>query len=202
MDRAYAASLRAGGAGRPLLALRHRRLGQPERGLRPGPGRHVPAGQDDSQGRHAAGRMPRGPLQARVRHGRNRRPPNRPSGCRQAEAWCRAVRGEQPQVAEDRRWPASSADGEPEISYEDVDTSLIPPRPRLYGVVGGEVIEEVWNERQAPRRSVAADEQRTNSASTDDTPRRRQQFGVRILRQDGPGQPSYWSGSWSGTSRT
>ncbi len=46
------------------------------------------------------------------------------------------------------------ADGEPEISYQDVDTSLIPPRPRLYGLVGGEVIEEVWKERQAGRLDV------------------------------------------------
>ena len=38
---------------------------------------------------------------------------------------------------------------EPELTYEDVDTSLIPPRPRLYGLVGAEVIEEVWKERQA-----------------------------------------------------
>ena len=37
--------------------------------------------------------------------------------------------------------------GEPTLSYEDVDTSLIPPRPRLYGLVGAEVIEEVWKER-------------------------------------------------------
>jgi succinate dehydrogenase / fumarate reductase flavoprotein subunit len=36
----------------------------------------------------------------------------------------------------------------PRISYEDVDTSLIPPRPRLYGLVGAEVIVEVWKERQ------------------------------------------------------
>jgi len=35
----------------------------------------------------------------------------------------------------------------PDITYEEVDTSLIPPRPRLYGLVGGEVIEEVWKER-------------------------------------------------------
>jgi succinate dehydrogenase / fumarate reductase flavoprotein subunit len=39
-------------------------------------------------------------------------------------------------------------DGEPRISYEDVDTSIIPPRPRLYGMVGGQAIEEVWKERQ------------------------------------------------------
>jgi succinate dehydrogenase / fumarate reductase flavoprotein subunit len=39
-------------------------------------------------------------------------------------------------------------DGEhPQITYEDVDVSLIPPRPRLYGLVGGEVIEKVWKER-------------------------------------------------------
>ncbi len=30
-----------------------------------------------------------------------------------------------------------SPDGDPQLSYEDVDTSLIPPRPRLYGLVGG-----------------------------------------------------------------
>ena len=38
-------------------------------------------------------------------------------------------------------------DGHPVITYEDVDTTLIPPRPRLYGLVGGEVIEQVWKER-------------------------------------------------------
>ena len=37
------------------------------------------------------------------------------------------------------------------LTYEDVDTSLIPPRPRLYGLVGAEVIEEVWKERQAAK---------------------------------------------------
>ncbi len=41
------------------------------------------------------------------------------------------------------------ASGEPTLSYENVDTSLIPPRPRLYGLVGAEVIEEVWKDRQA-----------------------------------------------------
>ena len=38
---------------------------------------------------------------------------------------------------------------EPEITYEDVDTTIIPPRPRLYGLVGAEVIDEVWKSRQA-----------------------------------------------------
>jgi succinate dehydrogenase / fumarate reductase flavoprotein subunit len=39
----------------------------------------------------------------------------------------------------------------PEITYEDVDTSSIPPRPRLYGLVGAEVIEQVWKERSAKK---------------------------------------------------
>jgi succinate dehydrogenase / fumarate reductase flavoprotein subunit len=38
-------------------------------------------------------------------------------------------------------------DGEPQIVYEDVNTGSIPPRPRLYGKVGGDIIEEVWKER-------------------------------------------------------
>jgi succinate dehydrogenase / fumarate reductase flavoprotein subunit len=35
------------------------------------------------------------------------------------------------------------------ITYEDVDTSLVPPRPRLYGLVGADVIEQVWKQRVA-----------------------------------------------------
>ena len=46
-------------------------------------------------------------------------------------------------------------DGHPVLTYEDVDTSLITPRPRLYGLVGGEVIEEVWRERQNAKLAAA-----------------------------------------------
>ncbi len=42
---------------------------------------------------------------------------------------------------------------DPEITYEDVDTSSIPPRPRLYGLVGAEVIEDVWRERMRTRQT-------------------------------------------------
>ena len=42
-----------------------------------------------------------------------------------------------------------------QLTYEEVDTSLIPPRPRLYGLVGAEVIEEVWKERQAAKPAAA-----------------------------------------------
>ena len=48
-------------------------------------------------------------------------------------------------------WP----EGEPQLTYEEVNTSLIPPRPRLYGLVGAEVIEEVWNQRQAAKAAAA-----------------------------------------------
>ena len=66
---------------------------------------------------------------------------------REAERWCDRFE------ENTRRWLKTTLGrcgpgGEPEISYQDVDTSLIPPRPRLYGLVGAELIEEVWKERQ------------------------------------------------------
>ena len=69
---------------------------------------------------------------------------------RQAEAWCDRFE------ENNRRWLKSTvaslaADGQPRLRYEDVDTSLIPPRPRLYGVAGGQMIEEVWTARQASK---------------------------------------------------
>ena len=70
----------------------------------------------------------------------------------QAEAWCDAFE------AKNDKWLKTTIasfdkEGEPTLSYEDVDTTLIPPRPRLYGLVGAEVIEEVWKERQAQKKS-------------------------------------------------
>jgi succinate dehydrogenase / fumarate reductase flavoprotein subunit len=67
---------------------------------------------------------------------------------REAEQWCDRFE------ANTRKWlkttiAACEPDGSPRISYEDVDTTLITPRPRLYGLVGAEAIEEVWKERQA-----------------------------------------------------
>jgi succinate dehydrogenase / fumarate reductase flavoprotein subunit len=73
---------------------------------------------------------------------------------RQAEKWCDAF------AEKNRKWLkttiATLRGTEPQLSYEEVDTSLIPPRPRLYGLVGGEVIEEVWRERPRSRDSQAA----------------------------------------------
>jgi succinate dehydrogenase / fumarate reductase flavoprotein subunit len=69
---------------------------------------------------------------------------------RLAEQWCDRFEDNV------RQWLKSTiatygADGEPSLTYEDVDTSLIPPRPRLYGLVGADVIEQVWKERQRAR---------------------------------------------------
>ncbi|NMC19530.1 MAG: succinate dehydrogenase flavoprotein subunit [Thermogutta sp.] len=74
---------------------------------------------------------------------------------RQAEAWCDRFE------ANTRRWLESTiatcdSGGEPAIHYEEVDTGLIPPRPRLYGLVGGQIIEQVWRERQQPQVAAAA----------------------------------------------
>jgi succinate dehydrogenase / fumarate reductase flavoprotein subunit len=75
---------------------------------------------------------------------------------RLAEQWCDEFE------ANTRRWLKSTiatlgADGEPQLTYEEVDTSLLPPRPRLYGLVGAELIEEVWRERQAAKQPKASD---------------------------------------------
>jgi succinate dehydrogenase / fumarate reductase, flavoprotein subunit len=68
---------------------------------------------------------------------------------KEAEEWCDRFE------ANNRRFLKSSVatwnGRDPEINYEDVDTSLIEPRPRLYGLVGAEVIEQVWNERVVAR---------------------------------------------------
>jgi succinate dehydrogenase / fumarate reductase flavoprotein subunit len=56
-----------------------------------------------------------------------------------------------------RKWLKSTiaacADGgEPIITYEEVNTSLILPRPRLYGLAGADVIEQVWQKRLAAKK--------------------------------------------------
>jgi succinate dehydrogenase / fumarate reductase flavoprotein subunit len=72
---------------------------------------------------------------------------------RQAEVWCDRFE------ANNAKWLKSTiaqwTGDEVEITYEDVDTSLIPPRPRLYGLVGAEDIEKVWKERSAAREAAA-----------------------------------------------
>jgi succinate dehydrogenase / fumarate reductase flavoprotein subunit len=67
---------------------------------------------------------------------------------RLAEAWCDRFE------ANNRKYLKSTIatldeDGEVQIDYEEVDTLGIPPRPRLYGLVGAEIIEQVWQERSS-----------------------------------------------------
>jgi succinate dehydrogenase / fumarate reductase flavoprotein subunit len=70
---------------------------------------------------------------------------------KQAEQWCDEFQ------ANNENWLKSTIavwndeSEQPELSYEDIDTSLIPPRPRLYGLAGAELIEEVWKERTEPQ---------------------------------------------------
>ncbi len=66
---------------------------------------------------------------------------------RQAETWCDEFAANNRKYFKTTVATWNQDASMPEISYEDVDTSLIPPRPRLYGLVGAEVIEEVWKER-------------------------------------------------------
>ena len=65
----------------------------------------------------------------------------------QAEIWCDEFEANNRKYLKSTVATWSNSDSMPSLNYEEVDTSLIPPRPRLYGLVGGEVIEEVWNER-------------------------------------------------------
>ena len=74
---------------------------------------------------------------------------------RQAEVWL--DRWE----AQNRQWlkttiASCGPDGNPRLSYEEVDTSLIPPRPRLYGLAGGKIIEDLYKKRLAARRQREA----------------------------------------------
>ncbi|WP_168566822.1 succinate dehydrogenase flavoprotein subunit [Crateriforma spongiae] len=66
---------------------------------------------------------------------------------RQAEAWCDEFEANNERYLKSTiaTWNADTM--QPDLTYEDVDTSSIPPRPRLYGLVGADIIEEVWQER-------------------------------------------------------
>lgn len=67
----------------------------------------------------------------------------------EAEEWCDAFEANTEKYLKST---IAEWDGEePEITYENVDTSLIPPRPRLYGLVGADVIEQAWKERTAKK---------------------------------------------------
>ncbi|QDV82223.1 succinate dehydrogenase flavoprotein subunit [Planctomycetes bacterium TBK1r] len=66
---------------------------------------------------------------------------------KQAEEWCDAFEKNNDKYLKSTIADYDNASMQPQFSYEDVDTSLQPPRPRLYGLVGADIIEEVWKER-------------------------------------------------------
>lgn len=78
---------------------------------------------------------------------------------REAEEWCRKFE------QRNREWLkttiATYTPEGPVFTYDPVDTSLIPPRPRTYGLKGAEIIEKIWKEKSGPlaepkRREAAA----------------------------------------------
>ncbi len=76
---------------------------------------------------------------------------------REAVEWCRRYHRQNEEWL--KTTIARHTPGGPQITYEPVDTSLIPPRPRTYGVKGAEVIEAVWREMfagQTPQPAGAA----------------------------------------------
>ncbi|MEM6978150.1 MAG: succinate dehydrogenase flavoprotein subunit [Planctomycetota bacterium] len=72
----------------------------------------------------------------------------------QAEAWCDEFEANNEKYLKSTIATYDNQTRQVELTYEDVDTSSIPPRPRLYGLVGAEVIEEVWNERATAKREA------------------------------------------------
>ncbi len=66
---------------------------------------------------------------------------------KEAEAWCDAFEANNEKYLKSTIATWNDETQMPDLTYEEVDTSLVPPRPRLYGLVGAEEIEEVWNER-------------------------------------------------------
>jgi succinate dehydrogenase / fumarate reductase flavoprotein subunit len=71
----------------------------------------------------------------------------------QARQWCQKFQ------AKNDRWLKSTVathtpDG-PRLEYEDVDVSLIPPRPRTYGLKGADEIMRIWNSEFTGRQTFA-----------------------------------------------
>jgi succinate dehydrogenase / fumarate reductase flavoprotein subunit len=101
---------------------------------------------DECRGAHYKPDFERQPLTAEDDGGRRQ----------QAQQWCDQFERNNEKWLKSTiaTWNADSK--QPELTYEDVDTSIIPPRPRLYGLVGAEVIEELWRERVAAKQKQEA----------------------------------------------
>ncbi|TWT50273.1 Fumarate reductase flavoprotein subunit [Rubripirellula amarantea] len=69
----------------------------------------------------------------------------------QAEQWCDDFEENNRKYLKSSIATYDNATRQVEVNYEEVDTSLLAPRPRLYGLVGAEEIEQVWKERSAKK---------------------------------------------------
>jgi succinate dehydrogenase / fumarate reductase, flavoprotein subunit len=73
---------------------------------------------------------------------------------RQAEQYCRTF------ATQADRWLKTTiavyTPNGPKMSYEPIDTSLIPPRPRTYGLKGAGIIERVWRDMQGGKAVVGS----------------------------------------------
>jgi succinate dehydrogenase / fumarate reductase flavoprotein subunit len=63
---------------------------------------------------------------------------------KEAEQWCKAFKSQLDKWL--KTTIAEYTPAGPKISYEAVDVSHIPPRPRTYGLKGAEIIEKVWRD--------------------------------------------------------
>lgn len=70
----------------------------------------------------------------------------------QAVRWCEAFKKQKDQWL--KTTVATLTPAGPKLSYEDVDISLIPPRPRTYGLKGAEIIEKVWRDMTGPAKAA------------------------------------------------
>lgn len=68
---------------------------------------------------------------------------------KQAAEWCRKYRAQNDQWLK-TTMATWTPDG-PKIAYEPVDASLIPPRPRTYGMKGAAIVDQVWREMESDR---------------------------------------------------
>ena len=66
---------------------------------------------------------------------------------KQAEQWCDEFEENNRKYLKSSIATYDNDSRQVEVNYEEVDTSLLAPRPRLYGLVGAEEIEQVWKER-------------------------------------------------------
>lgn len=76
----------------------------------------------------------------------------------QAEKWCDEFEANNRKYLKSTIATWNPSTNMPDITYEDIDTSLLAPRPRLYGLVGAEDIEKVWKERAAAKKAQAQPE--------------------------------------------